>query len=179
MSKKNAGFTLLEVMIAITIMTVALSAVLTSQSGSIFQTIRAKDMNLAGWLAQRKMVESEQAFEGKPFGEIPKDAEIKRFEEPYEHYSWKREVKEIKFPELTPTGKEGEPVPEPLRILSQSMTKYINTAVRELVITVSWERGVVRASEGSLGDDEANSKVQKIVLSTYLIDMKAEFNLGI
>ena len=59
------------------------------------------------------------------------------------------------------------------------MTKYINTAVRELVITVSWERGVVRASEGSLGDDEANSKVQKIVLSTYLIDMKAEFNLGI
>jgi general secretion pathway protein I len=164
---RNGGFTLLEVMIAMVIMTMAFSAILTSQSGSIQLTIKTKEMNIAGWLARNKMVESEHLYEGKAFDELPKGPEIKKFDAPFERYSWKREIREIKFPDITQqaakSDKEGG-IPEAVRILAKTMTKYLNNAVRELVITVSWPRG----------DGE-----QEMTVTTYLIDLNAEFNFGI
>lgn len=163
-ASRQAGFTLLEVMIAITIMTVALGAILTSQSGGIIRTIKTKDLNLAGWLAHRTMVESEHLLEGKPFGEIEKEKVGGFDEEDFKRFKWKREVRELKFPDLTQGAKEGEGVPEALRMMSKVITKFLDTAVREMVITISWQH--------------AGSE-QTLTLSTYLVDLNAEFNFGI
>lgn len=161
--RSAAGFTLLEVMIAIAIMAVAFSAILTSQSGSIHLTVKTKELNLAGWLAQRMMVESEHLLENKPFSEIDK-LKIGKFDAPFERFGWKREVKELKFPDLAQPTKEGEGIPEPVRILAKTLSKFLNDSVREMVITVTWQRG---------------QSEQTLVLSTYLIDRKAEFNFNI
>ncbi|MEW6056747.1 MAG: type II secretion system protein [Bdellovibrionota bacterium] len=157
------GFTLLEVMIAVAIMTVAFTAILTSQSGSIFLSIKTKDLNTAGWLAHNIMVDSEHFLEGKPFAEVEK-IQSERFKAPFERFAWKREVRELKFPDLVQAAKEGEGIPEPVRILAKTITKYLSTSMRELVITVTWMQG--------------NSE-QRLVLTTYLVDLNAEFNFAI
>ncbi len=169
MLKKNknnkSGFTLLEVMIAITIMVIAFAAILSSQSSSINLTMKTKELNIAAWLAHNVMVESEHLYEGKPLEELPKE-ESESFPAPFNKYKWKREIKEVKFPDLSSfsTGKDGEGVPEPVRILTQAITKYLSKSLRELVVQVSWERG---------------KGTQKIELSTYLVDLNAEFKFEI
>jgi len=162
--RSQRGFTLLEIMIAITIMTVAFGAILTSQSGSIHHTIKAKEMNIAGWLARDLMVRSEHIMEGKPFSEL-KDEETGRFPAPYNNYSWKREVREMKFPDISIPQKDGQTgVLESVRLLAKMLTKFFNDSVREMVVTVSWPRG-----EGE----------QELTLTTYLIDMEGEFKFSL
>lgn len=162
--KRQTGFTLLEIMIAITIMTVAFGAILTSQSGSIHHTIKAKEMNIAGWLARDLMVQSEHLMEGKPFSEL-KDEETGRFPAPFERFGWKREVRELKFPEISLPKKEGQTgVLESVRLLAKMMTKFFNDSVKELVITVTWPRG-----EGE----------EQLTLTTYLVDMESEFKFSL
>jgi type II secretion system protein I len=158
-NRRQSGFTLLEVMIAVAIMTVAYAAILTSQSGSIHQTVKTKELNLAGWLAKNVITESEHMFEGKPFTELPK-VETKAFAAPYERFSWKREIKEMKFPELTQPQKEGQGIPESLRLMVKNVTKFLNDSIREMVVTVNWKSG---------GGDRS------LTLSTYLVDLNVEF----
>lgn len=151
-------------MIAITIMALAFAAILTSESGSIGSTLRAKEYNIAAWLANNVMTEAEHLYEGKAFSEIPKE-ESKSFTDPYQKYKWKREVKELKFPDFNiPHNEQEGGVPEPIRILMQTITKFINSSLREIVVTVTWPRG---------------SGEQKLVIATYLVDLTQEFNFGI
>ncbi|MBI3558621.1 MAG: prepilin-type N-terminal cleavage/methylation domain-containing protein [Deltaproteobacteria bacterium] len=160
----QGGFTLLEVMIAMTIMTVAFAAIYTSQSESIILVTKTKERNIAGWLLHNKMIESEHLYEGKPFSELDKEV-TEKFKAPFDQYTWKREIKEIKFPDLpVGGGKEGEGVQESVRQLAKTLTKYFNSSLREMVITVSWQRG-----DGA----------QHITLTTYLVDLNAEFNFAI
>lgn len=160
MKTRNNGFTLLEVMIALTIMTVAFAAILQSQSGSIIRTTRNKEITIAGWMAHDKMAESEHLLEGKPFSELDKEKE-EAFAKPFERYKWKREIKEVEFPDFTMPGKDGDAMPEPVRILGQVITKFLKESIREMTVTVSWDRG---------------KGAQKISVSTYLINLDAEFS---
>lgn len=159
----SSGFTLLEVIIALTIMTIAFGAILASQSGSIHHTIKSKEMNIAGWLANRVMVESEHLLEKKPFSELAKET-TEKFPEPYERFTWKREIKEITLPDFSQPPKEGEAVAEATRILAKVMTKYLSSAIREMIITIKWQRETTE---------------QSLSISTYLIDLNAEFNFAI
>ena len=69
-----------------------------------------------------------------------------------------------KFPDIAQSIDQEAGIPEPMRILAKTMTKYLDQAVRELVVTVKW-----RHSEGE----------RKVVLTTYLVDLNAEFNFSI
>jgi len=132
-------------MIAITIMTLAFGAIYESQSQNLILVTKTKERNMAVWLVHNKMVEAEHLYEGKPFEELPKHPESEAFKAPFERYKWTREVKELKFPDLPlGGGKAGEGVLEPVRILAKTLTKYFNDSVRELIVTVSWQRGDVR-----------------------------------
>lgn len=160
---RQDGFTLLEVMIAVAIMVVAFTAILTSQSSSIQLVIKSKEINTATWLARNKMLESEHLFEGKPFEELEKEKE-ENFPEPFGQYKWRREVKEVKFPDFSLPTKEETGIPEPLRIVTQTLTRYFNQTIRELVVTVEWRRGTAE---------------QKVQVSTYLVDLSKEFDFSI
>lgn len=163
--RSKKGFTLLEVIIAITIMAIAFSAILSTQSASITLSMKTKDLNMAGWLANNIMVEGEQLFEGKPFEEVPKET-TEAFPSPFERFKWKREIKEIEFPDLQFLQQKPEDggLPEAVRILAQVITKHLNKSIREMVVTISWAEGKAD---------------RKLVLSTYLINLKEEFNFSI
>ena len=158
---RRLGFTLLEVMIAMTILSIALTAILTTQSSSINVTRKAKELNIAGWLAHNLMTESEHLYEGKAFSEIPGESS-ENFPSPFQNYKWKREVKELKFPDIQiPSQQESGGETDQMRTFTQTISKYLSNSVREMVVTVSWQRG-----DGEM----------KVQVSTYLIDLNAEFN---
>src|SRR6478735_4350708 len=82
------GFTLLEVIIAMAIMTLAFSSILAVEMGSINASARAKQMNIVAMLAKNQMVETEYKIEGKKFDEVKKE-ESGAFPSPYQDYTWK------------------------------------------------------------------------------------------
>ncbi len=84
-----AGFTLLEVMIAVAIIAIAFVSLLGSQSGSVAIATEARFRTEAAMLASRKLAEIS----------VADPAELSSgegdFEEEFSHYHWKVEVSEL------------------------------------------------------------------------------------
>lgn len=70
---RNAGFSLLEVMVAIAILGLGLTAILSAQAGSFASATQARSMSLATGLARCKMLELEQKMQKDGFPEIDQD----------------------------------------------------------------------------------------------------------
>ena len=88
-----AGFTLLEVMVALAIIAIALTAVLGSQSQSLSLASEAKFRTTAAFLAQGKMAEIE--------AEKPEDftSDSGDFGENFPGYRWDLSVNDVTFDE--------------------------------------------------------------------------------
>ena len=91
--KSLRGFTLLEVMVAMAIIAIALTAVLGSQSQSLSLASEAKFNTTAALLAQSKMAEIE--------AEKPEDltSDSGDFGEDYPGYRWDKSVDDVTFDE--------------------------------------------------------------------------------
>ncbi len=165
------GFTLLETMIAMGIMLVAFSSILMVESASLRTSEKARQMNVVAMLAKNLMVEAENTFEGKPFNEVKKE-ESGQFPAPYEDFRWKRTIKELEFPNMSFGGgdkKEGASSSSDsgqdqfTELLTKLMTSYFSKAIREVQVTISWQRG---------------SGEQSFTTSTYWVDLNHEFSLS-
>lgn len=91
MRKENRGFTLLEVMVAIALIAIALTAVLGSQSQSVSLAGEARFNTTATLLAQSKMAEIEL--------QDPRDltADSGDFDEDFPGYTWNLSVSNVMF----------------------------------------------------------------------------------
>lgn len=168
---QSLGFTLVEVVFALAIMTLAFSSILAVESGSINATTRAKTMNIVGMLAKNQMVETEFKLQGKQFSEVAKD-ESGRFEAPYEDYRWETKIKEVNFPNLLSlaggdqsdknssggTGTENSMA----QMVGQTLTNFLSKGTRQVTVTVFWKQG---------------SKEQSFSLSTFWVDLNYEVPL--
>ncbi len=97
----RAGFTLLEVMIAVGIIAIALVTLLGAQSQSVSIAAAARFDTTAALLAQGKMAElCVQGFEGVSDGEGD-------FGEDYPGFTWKVEVRELTVDEIGLEGLAG------------------------------------------------------------------------
>jgi len=92
--KKESGFTLMEVMIAMTILAIALVAIFQSQSQSISMSTDSRFMTTASLLAQSKMVEVEAA---STLDNQTKDGD---FGPDYPQYVWHLEVGDTMLPQF-------------------------------------------------------------------------------
>jgi len=92
--KKASGFTLMEVMIAMTILAIALVAIFQSQSQSISMSTDSRFMTTASFLAQSKMVEVEAA---STLDNQTKDGD---FGPDYPEYTWHLEVGDTQLPQF-------------------------------------------------------------------------------
>jgi general secretion pathway protein I len=164
------GFTLLETMIAVAIMVMGFSAILMVQSSSLNTSMKAKQLNIATMLARNKMVETEKEIEGKTFDETVKEKKGE-FKEPFNEYSWTQEIKEIEFPDLLgaaassgeASGEGGENTGGPMvEKVTQMITKYLSSSIREVHVTINWKRG-----EGT----------QSFKLVTYWVDLNRDMEL--
>jgi general secretion pathway protein I len=181
-SHRSAGFTLLEVMIAIGILAIGIGAILVAENNSLDVTLRAKRMNTVAMLAKNALIEAERLTEGKTFTEV-NDDQSGKFDAPYTEYSWERKIKEITFPNLMdPSQANGgnaggeagaasaAATPEGSGAIDQNVekvvklaTNYLSKSTREITVTIKWK---------DKGED------QKFSVSQYWVDLNHEFNMN-
>jgi general secretion pathway protein I len=93
LNKKESGFTLLEITVAMAIIAIALTAMLSSQSQSLSLANEAKFSTTATLLAQSKMAEYETV---KPEDLVSDSGD---FGEDYPNYHWEMNISDITIPE--------------------------------------------------------------------------------
>lgn len=86
-----AGFTLLEVMVAIAILAIALVAVLRSQAHTVFVAGEARLSTTASLLAQSKLAEIESNREDSTQGDFGED---------FPNYSWETSIRKTELKQL-------------------------------------------------------------------------------
>lgn len=177
-----SGFTLLETLIAVTIMLIAFAAILGIQSNSINATIRARSVTTVAMLLKDQMVQTEAEIQGKSFDEVKKE-DTGNFPAPYNNdYRWTRVIKEIEFPSLnmnsaSPSGsstasasgsssnKNGnqEGATEMIDLITKLVTQFLSKALREVTVTVYYKTG---------------GKEMSYSATTYWVDLNHEFQLS-
>lgn len=165
----ESGFTLLETMIAMAIMVVAFASIIMVESSSLDASYRAKQLNIVSMLAKNIMIDTELLIENKSFGEV-KTEETGAFGDPYQEFSWKREVKEVEFPNLNPGGggegdksKDDSNDKDAGNTLSKLITQFLSKSIREVVVTVSYKKGP--------GE-------QKYQVAMYWVNLNNDFSLS-
>lgn len=178
--RNESGFTLLETLIAVTVMLIAFAAILGIQSNSINATIRARSVTTVAMLLKDEMVQTEYEIQGKTFDEVKKE-DAGNFPAPFTDYRWTRVVKEIEFPNLdmtsgggssstgTPSNKSGnqannsEGPNEMLSLITKLVTQFLSKALREVTVTVYYKTG---------------GKEMSYSATTYWVDLNHEFQLS-
>jgi len=177
-ASNQTGFTLLEVMIAITLMLIAWTAIFGTQSASQTIAWKSSQLNAVAMLARSKMSEIETDIEGKSFSEVKKE-ESATFPEPWTDYSWKKEIKDVEFPQISLQGggaggaegaagetSEAEGSTQKnaaLERMTKLITKFLSQSIREVRLTINWKQGATE---------------RKFTLTTLWVDLNHEFSLS-
>ena len=115
--KNNRAFTLLEVMIAVSIIAIALVALFGSQSRSLSQATEAHFNNIAPMLASLKLAELKS-------GIISLDNDEGSFEDDFSEYTWKIEISPAPLESFDKLSNLEVPLQQITLTISWSETKY-------------------------------------------------------
>ncbi|NJL25450.1 MAG: type II secretion system protein [Calothrix sp. SM1_5_4] len=129
------GFTLLEVLVALFILTGAILVTANSWSGNFMRMRKAQLYNNVATLLERKMVEVEAKYKGKPIGEIP-DSEGGDFGSDHPQYRWELKSRELKLPDLTPLLVQEDGADEMLITMMKQLTEQLSKAIKEVRVTI-------------------------------------------
>ncbi len=137
--KRNGGFTLVEIMIAMLIMSAGVILLSNSWSGS-FMRVRKTQINTeVAALLERKMVEIDVKYHGKPLDSIPEE-ESDDFGTDYPQYRWKMSSKEFELPDLAAglTARDGG-ANQMLLTVMKTLTEHLKKTVKEIKVTVYYK----------------------------------------
>lgn len=135
-SKNNRGFTLLEVLVALGILAMSITAILQLFGTAMVTSSRAESVTFATMLARQKMAEQifkleKDALEGK-FPGTDEESEG-NFDDPYSKYKWHVKIRKVEIP-LPPQENQDAQAQ-----MMQMVSKQIGESVRELTLVVSWD----------------------------------------
>lgn len=142
MNKK--AFTLIEVVLAMTIMVSGLSILANSWNGTYTRLKRTQIQVQLAALLERKIVEIEKEYKGKPLDSIPEEKED-TFGSELPDYSWKMTSQELKLPDISPlleaqseaAGDIGTNLN--LTTLMKMFTEHIGKSIKEVKIAVTYK----------------------------------------
>ena len=163
--ENQKGFSLLEVLVALSIMVGALVVLQQAWSGNLLRVRKAHLQNHFAVLLEKKMVEIESEYKEKKIEEIPQElsGDFSDFGEEFENYRWSFETQEFSFPDFTSSLPEDAKSNEMLVNMLQRMTEYINQSVLEATVRVTT----------LIGDQEITHS-----LTTYFVDFKRPLPAG-
>lgn len=163
--RRIKGFTLLEVLVAVSILAGGIIIVATSWSGNFLRIRKANLYNNVALLLERKVTELQAEFKDKPLEEIvDKEGD---FGSELAQYRWLFKVKEFEMPDLSAVlmGKdEGGTKDETVLNMIKQTTEFISKSVKEGTVTVFVKSG---------------NKEVPFTITTYFIDYTREFNMGL
>ncbi len=174
MNKK--GFTLLEVIIAFSIITVVVLSAYTTQSYSLFNSSKTKNLSIATNLARTFIAKSELELEKESFTSLS-ESETGEFPKPFDKFKWTREVKEIDFSYLTELIAlnsadadfiDDEPEDDSKKesvndIILKVSQNFFKDSIRKVIITIQWKE---------------NDNDIKLKFNTFLVKYDAKIRTG-
>ena len=177
---RHAGFTLLEVMIALAILAGALVALIHISASSSRATMRAAKLTTAVGLARGKMYDLEEELLHAGFQDTEEEIDGDFSEEGFEDFTWEARIEKIELPsagqvqqamgalqgegEDQEDGGLGMMDPSMMGGLGMIMTQFerisavLENAVRKVVLTVRWKTG---------------KKEEQMIVEAYFTDPKA------
>lgn len=134
--KKHLGFTLLETLLALAILSTAIMLLSNAWTGS-FSSIRKSKVNYdVAMLLQRKMSELELEYRGLPLTDIPEERE-EDFGKEYPRFRWKMTSRELTLPDPSASltaRKEG--ADETTMMAIKTVFNTINKSTKEVKLTI-------------------------------------------
>ncbi|MDX9731430.1 MAG: prepilin-type N-terminal cleavage/methylation domain-containing protein [Bdellovibrionales bacterium] len=171
----NRGFTLMETLVAVMIMTGGLIVIGSSWSSNFMRIEKARmNTNMAS-LLERKMTETDLQYRGRPLAEIPEE-DAGEFEgDDLKHYRWELRSKEFEIPDMTGliAGASGSSqsttAPEQgemMALIARTVTEYVSSSVKEVTVTVYYKSPRAKAKEMAQS------------ISTYFVDYSKPMSIG-
>jgi prepilin-type N-terminal cleavage/methylation domain-containing protein len=138
---KSAGFSLLEVLVAVIILSGAMVMLSSSWSGSLMAFRKSQTLTTVAYLLKRKMTELEVKYRPES-GLIPPEEEEGNFGDSYKDFRWTMKSKQLEFPDLSSilTSKDGGANEMMITTIKQ-MTEQISQNIREMTLTVYAKAG--------------------------------------
>ncbi len=136
--KKN-GFTLVETVMAMVILSTGLLLLANSWSGSFMRVQKTQLSTEVSALLERKMVEVELLYQGKPLDSIPEEKEDD-FGSEYPQYSWKMTSKDLEVPDFSQslTSRDGGADQMTLTIM-KSLVEHLSKSIKEVKVSVIYK----------------------------------------
>lgn len=134
--KSQAGFSLIEVFVAMMILGGGIFVIANAWSGNFLRVRNSRINNTAASLIERKMTEIEVLYDGKPLEEI-KEEDSGDFGAMYPGYRWEMTSKEYEMPDMSSVmaSKEGG-VNEMALTIMKTAQEFIGKAMKEVTVTV-------------------------------------------
>lgn len=131
----SRGFTLIEVLVALFILAGGIVVVGNSWSGNFMRMRKTTLFNDVATLLERKMLETEAKYKGKPIEEIPAEDEGD-FGTEFKQYHWKMESKDLKFPDMTAMIVSQGDADETLISMMKQVTEFLDKCIKEVKVTI-------------------------------------------
>lgn len=159
---RQSGFTLIETLVAMVILTFTILAVSNTWSGNVFRIQKARINATTAALLQRKMTEYEILYKDKPL-EVPEE-EGGDFGSEYPGYRWEMKSKEFEMPDLSGAmvAREGG-ADEMMLTIVKTVADFVKQSAKEVTVTVVYK--------GRAKTELKNS------VTTYFIDYSKELNV--
>ncbi len=138
---RNSGLTLIEVVVAMFIMTTAIVILNGSWSGSFHAYRKTKNLNVIASLMKRKITELELKFKNEDLSLIP-ESESGDFGDRFPNYTWYYTTQAIEFPNLSSlfVAQDGG-ADETTLIIVEQLTSHFSKSIRELKLNIVWKSG--------------------------------------
>jgi general secretion pathway protein I len=159
---RQKGFTLLEVIVALFILTGGIIVLSTAWSGNFMRIRKSALFNDVATLLERKMVETETKYRNK-YNEIPEE-DAGEFDSDHPQYTWKLKSRDLKLPDISPLllGQEDHP-DETLVSMIKQLGEQLSKAIKEVKISVLVKR---------------NNRELEFSATEYFVDYNSNFDLG-
>ena len=147
--RNQRGFTLLEVMVATTLIVFVVFATVLSSSGGLASSARNRNVILATNLARNLINQEEVKHVGMSFERLP-EKQSGNFEAPNDRYKWTIEYSKVDFSALADLIQRqsqkqnekggGEQDPQTGMVL-RIFKDYLEKSVRRMKVTIEWPDG--------------------------------------
>lgn len=164
MKKYFKGFTLLETLVAMMILSFALIVISSTWGGNVLRLRKARLFNEVTFLLQQKMTEMELKYRNAPLEKIDEES-AGDFGKDFPDYSWEFKSQEFVMPDLASLlTSEKDRVSDMETTIVKQLTEVLSKSIKEIKVTVIVTK---KAKE-----------LQRFSLTSYLVDFNKEITLS-